>query len=223
MRADDLQALGTQLFRPGGTDEERHVPARLRETPAEVSAGRPGSHDQNAHGCSRPNEECRRGERNPGFGRSPLAASRTTRSGVRPDLSKLSTQQLLTLPLNALRLSARGCVGNLPLRFDGNVEVPRFRAVEPTIQPMRLAIGHHIDRGRAAVHLAAAGFDGYQPPASSTDGVSGFARKHAGAAALHNPRIGAVEPSRIPFVDGLAAAATVRGFGSQLGRAAFLN
>jgi hypothetical protein len=57
---------------------------------------------------------------------------------VRPDLSKLSTQQLLTLPLDdALRLSARGCVGNLPLRFDGNVEAPRFRAVEPTIQPMR--------------------------------------------------------------------------------------
>jgi hypothetical protein len=32
----------------------------------------------------------------------------------------------------------------------------------------------------------------------------------------------AVEPSRIPIVDGLAAAATVRGFGSQLGCAAFL-
>jgi hypothetical protein len=44
---------------------------------------------------------------------------------------------------------------------------------------------------------APAGFDGYQPPASSTDGLSGFAPKHAGAAALHDPRVGAVESSRV--------------------------
>ena len=51
----------------------------------------------------------------------------------------MSRPAALIIPVldDGLRLGARGCVGNLPLRFDGNVEAPRFRAVEPTIQPMR--------------------------------------------------------------------------------------
>jgi hypothetical protein len=55
----------------------------------------------------------------------------------------MSRPAALIIPVldDGLRLGARGCVGNLPLRFDGNIEAPRFRAVEPPIQPMRLAIG----------------------------------------------------------------------------------